>query len=161
MTSSLQVRAYQEGDRDFFLALVRSPDRMKHMDGALSEESANALFESFLPGKTRAEDTWIASHSGEAVGHCALVQREGPESPELLFMVSKDHEGRGFATVMAQELITKARDRGLRTLWATVDEDHGASQAVLSKAGFEQRRRESDEQGSFFVYSLELRPNQN
>lgn len=160
MTSLLQIRAYQESDRDFFLKLVRSPERMKHMDGALSEDTAISLFESFLPGKARAGDTWIASHAGKAVGHCALVQREGPESPELLFMVSRDHEGRGFATAMAQELVTKARDRGLEVLWATVDEDHGASQAVLSKSGFQQRRRESDEEGSFFVYCLELEPSQ-
>ena len=52
-TVRLQLRPYTTADRRWFVATFSDPVIMKYVDGALSEEAAEALFEGILDG-TRA-----------------------------------------------------------------------------------------------------------
>lgn len=157
MSTPIKLRTYQASDRSFFVQLVRDSERMKFMDGALSEEVAESLFQSLLPSGPRALSAWIALAKGCPVGHGALVERETEESPELLYMVTKEHEGCGFATSIASAVIEKARALEIPQLWATIDNGHSASRRVLEKTQFQFLRRVEEEPVPFLVYSLKVR----
>ncbi|MDF1663864.1 MAG: GNAT family N-acetyltransferase [Planctomycetota bacterium] len=156
MPKSIELRPYQSSDRSFFLGLVKNQDRMRFMDGALSDSAAESLFQSLLPGQARSHSAWLALHNDAPVGHGAIVETGEATSPEILFMVSQSTEGQGFATLIALELLKKAVRLGLEQLWASVDEDHLASQAVLKKAQFQIFRRVDEDPTPFIIYQRDL-----
>ena len=153
-TSRLRLRPYAAADRGWFVATLSDPAVMKHLDGALSEEEAEALFAGILAGtRPRVLGAWCAELDGEVVGHGALLRRG--DDLEVGYILPRSAWGRGYATEIARAvteygLNTLGRDR----LFATVDADHPASLRVLEKVGMRIVDRVEDPDGSYVIYAI-------
>lgn len=78
----------------------------------------------------------VALRSGEPVGICGVLRREGLDAPDLGYAILERHAGNGYATEAARATLAHARDDlGLSRVLAITDEDNLASQRVLEKAG--------------------------
>lgn len=156
MTERCLLREYESGDRAAFIELNADPSVRRHMNGALSGERANELFEEILEGRNSGRFSWavIEKSTGDFIGHVFLTD-EREEGREFGFMLIQCRWGCGLATEIVQAMIDHIRT-GLKLsgIFATVDTDHPASQRVLEKTGFHHLRDESDEAGPYRVYGL-------
>ena len=81
---------------------------------------------------------------------------------ELGWIVDKEHQGRGFATEAAQELVRLAKSLGAKKVIAHCDTRNIASRRVMEKLGMkfvlEQDRQYLDERGMAreYEYAMEL-----
>jgi len=76
--------------------------------------------------------------TGELIGNCGLVRREGLDGPDLGYALLPMHTGEGFAHEAAQAVIADAATRlRLGRLQAIVNPDNVASIGLLQKLGFE------------------------
>lgn len=154
-TPRLRLRPYAQADRAWFVTTFTDPVVMAHVEGAITEEAAGALFDGILAGTyPRVFAAWCAEGEGGVVGHGALL-REG-EDLELGYILAQEAWGRGYATEIAQALtrhvlVTLGRER----LIATVDADHPASLRVLTKVGMVVRERVDDPEGAYLKCSVE------
>jgi len=129
---------------------------MRHVDGAMTPEAADALFAGILDGsRQRVFQAWLAEDAhGVVVGHAALL-REGEEI-ELGYVLPRAAWGQGYATEMARRVLNYALDElGRDRVIATVDEGHSGSIRVLDKIGMVALRREVDEGVAYWVYCAE------
>lgn len=81
--------------------------------------------------------------SGELIGYCGLIPREGdePDEPELAYELVRSAHGRGYATEAARAVVSWADEAGYRRLWAGVWDWNVASLRVLEKVGFTETGR--------------------
>jgi ribosomal-protein-alanine N-acetyltransferase len=76
--------------------------------------------------------------TGELIGNCGLVSREGLEGPDLGYALLPAHVGQGFAHEAARAVIADAAGRlGILCVRAIVNPDNTASIGLLRKLGFE------------------------
>ena len=102
--------------------------------------------------------TMVRVSDGTVVGHCGF---HGPPEDvgraEIGYTVLKPFRGMGFATEAASALVAFARERGVRTVFATAAPANLPSLRVLAKLGFVQTGTEVDEiDGEELVFELEL-----
>jgi [ribosomal protein S5]-alanine N-acetyltransferase len=153
-TSRLRLRPYTTADREWFVSIFSNPVVMKHVEGALSIEAAEALFAGILDStRARVFGAWCAECVGQVVGHGALL-RAGDDL-EVGYILPQKAWGQGYATEIARALIayglnTLGRDR----LIATVDADHPPSLRVLEKIGMTILERVEDPNGPYLIYGL-------
>jgi len=77
-------------------------------------------------------------HSGDSLGLCGLVRREGLEFPDVGYAFLEIAWSKGYAQEAAAATIAHARDvLGLKTLAAITKPENKASQRVLEKVGFQ------------------------
>ncbi len=151
-TPRLRLRPYADGDRGWFLGVFCGPVVMRHAGGAMSEQSAAALFDLLCGGNSspRVFAGWCAVLDGEPAGHGALL-REG-EGLEIVYILPRDLWGCGYATEIARALRDHARDSlGRARLIATIDIDHPRSLRVLKGIGMTVQERRQDAQGGYLV----------
>lgn len=78
----------------------------------------------------------VRDASGEPVGMCGIVEREGLDSPDIGYAYLERHAGRGYATEAARVVLRHAREAlGLSKIAAITAPDNTASQRVLEKIG--------------------------
>jgi RimJ/RimL family protein N-acetyltransferase len=95
--------------------------------------------------RTTAPDPWICGfnilhrETGTEVGSCAF--KGPPDSSgvvEIAYGVKPDHQGKGYATEAAEELVKYAFASGeVNTVRAHTLREHNASTRVLAKCGFQ------------------------
>jgi N-acetylglutamate synthase-like GNAT family acetyltransferase len=75
-------------------------------------EDPGSAFDEHL-AKVGAENIWVAEDEGRVVGLAGLI----PDVPELEpVVVSKQHRGKGVGRLLAEAVISTARERGARQL---------------------------------------------
>ncbi|SDQ54808.1 Protein N-acetyltransferase, RimJ/RimL family [Pseudoxanthomonas sp. CF385] len=75
--------------------------------------------------------------TGELIGNCGLVRREGLDGPDIGYALLPAHVGYGLAEEAARAVMADARDRlRLCRLLAIVNPDNAASIRLLQKLGF-------------------------
>jgi RimJ/RimL family protein N-acetyltransferase len=75
--------------------------------------------------------------TGQRIGNCGLVRREGLEGPDLGYALLPEFCGQGYAQEAAQAVLADARDRlGLEQVLAIVNPDNTPSIRLLQKLGF-------------------------
>ena len=81
--------------------------------------------------------SYIAIDSKSAVGGGAFVAPPDRDRVEIAYYTLPEHEGRGFATLTAQGLITIARQsQPYLQIYAKTAPETNASTAILTKLGF-------------------------
>lgn len=157
-TPRLLLRPYVEQDRAAFMALNGSSIVREHMDGPLTADAANRLFDRRIrAGERDSAFAWavVDKADGLYIGHVFVDRDPGEPDLELGFMYFPRVWGRGYATEAAQRVIAFCFDEaGIGRLTATVDDDHAASIHLLEKAGFQFSRYERDENGPCRRYVL-------
>jgi RimJ/RimL family protein N-acetyltransferase len=141
-TPRLEFRHYSEDEKHLFLGLMTDHDVMRYVgDRPLTKEAADGLWNrlkgAFHPhGKTT---IWamFAITDGEFIRHASLRPRPVcPDEWEIGYVLKKQASGGGFGTETTRELVRNGfAVLNLKTVFATVDEEHDSSIKVLEKAG--------------------------
>jgi RimJ/RimL family protein N-acetyltransferase len=141
-TERLALRKLGRGDEAFILELLNSRGFLENIGdrGVRTPEdawgyisgSAIASYEKNGFGLYRT----ALKDSGEPVGICGLVKRDGLDEPDLGFAFLERHWKRGYAVESAHGVLGHARDLGLTRVLAITALDNRGSIAVLEKTGF-------------------------
>lgn len=79
---------------------------------------------------------YFAEESGAFIGACAYKSVPSEGEVEIAYFTFPDHEGRGVATNMAQQLIDLAFEHGVTRVKAQTLPRPNASTRILEKLGF-------------------------
>lgn len=145
-TARLRLHAMSdtdEGDAALMLALLNDPAFIRHIAdrGVRTLDEARAYLRNGAV-RSYAENGFgmyavRRNDTGELIGNCGLVLREGLEGPDLGYALLPAHAGRGYAREAASAVIADAAARlGLARLQAIVNPDNVASIGLLRKLGF-------------------------
>ena len=89
------------------------------------------------------------SSTGEVIGFCGIVHPGGQREAEIKYAFLRSYWGRGLASEVVPRLLEYgAKEHGLASIIATVDDGNVASQRVLAKAGMKLIRTVPHEDGS-------------
>lgn len=150
-TDRLTVRRFVLDDAPFIRALVNEPGWLEHIGDRGVRSLADA--EGYLrdgPLASYAAHGFGLYHvalraSGEPVGTCGLLRRDGLDAPDLGYALLGRYAGLGYATEAARATLAHARrDLGLTRVLAITAPGNAASQRVLEKVGM---RREGAVEG--------------
>ena len=161
-TERLVLRQYIkcEADRDALVSLLTDADVMKNVgEGVDSQEKANEMFNRIFTSvyETSAFDIWsvFTRENSQYVAHAEIKPRKGTNDWEIIYILKKEHWGKGYATEIARALVEYGfEERKLSSVIATVDTENKNSIHVLEKIGMSLDRTERDERGEFHVYSI-------
>ena len=141
-TERLVLRHLTEDDAPFVLELLNSPgfienigDRgVRDLDGARRyvSEGPGASYQKYGYG------LWLAAlkSTGEAVGICGLVKRDGLEDADVGYAFLERAWGQGYAREAAAATLAHAREViGLQKVVAITTPSNAGSIAVLMKIG--------------------------
>lgn len=145
-TERLALRHLTEDDAPFVLELLNEPGWLENIGdrGVRTLEDARR-FITEGPGQSYRKfgyGIWLAAlRTGEAVGVCGLVKREGLEDADIGYAFLERHQGRGYAKEAAAAVLDYARSViGLERVVAITKPGNAASVAVLEKIGLSYRR---------------------
>jgi RimJ/RimL family protein N-acetyltransferase len=140
-TARLLLRPFTLDDAEFAFELVNDPawianigDRnVRSLDDARRYVGRNMdMYERHGFGM------WVTAinETGEAIGTCGLVKREGLDGPDIGFAFLERHRNRGYAFEAATAVMSHARDPlGFERVAAIVSPANVASIRLLEKIG--------------------------
>ncbi len=142
-TARLRLRELEVGrDEDFILTLLNTDGFLKFIgDRGVRDLDGAADYIRNGPGKSYVDNgfgLWVVElkSTGERIGLCGLVRREGLDHPDIGYAFLPDHGGQGYAVEAAGGTLAHGRARlGLWTLCAVTTPDNAASRRVLEKIG--------------------------
>lgn len=146
--SRLQFEPFTEADAPFIVGLLNEPGFLRFIgDRGIRTEADAVGYLRHGPIAMYARHGFgllrlTLRESGEAVGMCGLLQREGLDRPDLGFALLGAFEGRGLATEAGRAVVDHATAAlGLPSLLAIVNPDNAASIRILTRLGFERPER--------------------
>ena len=141
-TDRLVLRRFAREDAPFILALQTEPAWQTHIGsrGVTDLATARAYLEDGPLASYAAHGFGLyrvaLRETGEPVGLCGVLWRDGLDAPDLGYAILTAHHGRGYATEAARATLAHARtDLGLGRVLAVTSRDNRASQRVLEKVG--------------------------
>ena len=161
----LHYRRLSTADVDGFHALIVDEHvRRFLLDGLTMDRdwstgqvaASDALF------AERGVGMWLTYSTGpesKPIGFCGFIRFEetGPE-PQLLYALTAEHAGQGYATEMARALIEYVRQNTAATeIISAVDEPNAASCRVLTKLGFQSSGSSPGAFGRMLHYRLPIK----
>jgi [ribosomal protein S5]-alanine N-acetyltransferase len=134
-TERLTLTDVTEADAAFVLELLNDPGWIANIGdrGVRTLDDARAYIRERF-----AKSLWLVVRdaSGEPLGMCGLVDREGLDHHDIGYAFLARHSGNGYATEAAKAVLAHARQRlGHATILAITAPDNTASQRVLEKIG--------------------------
>ena len=141
-TERLLLREFTEGDADFICRLLNSPGWLKNIGSRGIENEDNAR--EYINSKLRKAYTELGfgfylielKQSGESVGMCGLVKREGLDDVDVGFALLPEYEGYGYAYEAASATVEYAANTLLiTTLSAITIPTNKSSIKLLEKIG--------------------------
>jgi len=141
-TERLLIRPTTEEDAPFILALLNTPNWLKHIGDRQMhtvEDACNYIKMKMLPQLERlgfGNYTIIRKSDGIKIGTCGLFDREGLDGVDIGYALLPEYERQGYV-IEAAERIKKAafEDFCFTVLYAITTHDNVASQRVLEKLG--------------------------
>jgi [ribosomal protein S5]-alanine N-acetyltransferase len=142
-TTRLRIDYFTLDDANFALELLNEPDFIKNIADKGVRDLAGA--EAYLrdgPIAMYAEHGYglykvSLKQSGEAIGMCGLVRRDGLDYPDLGYAFLKRHHGRGYAVESAAAVLERARQQlNIGRIVAVTELENATSIRVLEKLGF-------------------------
>ena len=149
--AALERDVVSEGDLHFHLRPIEADDaeRLVEFHSHLSPRSCYLRFFTFHPTLSPKEVehftcvdyidrlALIAEVDGTLIAVARFDRHEGTTEAEVAFVVADDYQGHGIASLLLDELVLAARERGITTFLAeTLSENH-AMLHVFLHAGFE------------------------
>lgn len=160
-TERLLFRLYIEADREDFVSLFTDESVMEYVDtGVLTIEKADGLWrkliKDFYPKGIDTIYAVFTKQDIQFIGQAWIRPRPSKkEDWEIGYVLKKDAWGKGFATEIARKLIAFGfAELNLPEVFATIDNENYDSIKVATKSGMNFLRYETDEEGSFSVYSI-------
>ena len=142
-TERLNLRHLTEEDAPFILELLNEEGFLKNIgDRGVRDLEGARRYVSEGPAASYQQHgfgLWMIEEkaTGEPVGICGLVKREGLEHVDVGYAILERCAGRGYAKESAAAVLDYAREViGLKTVVAITTVDNAASQAVLRRIGF-------------------------
>lgn len=141
-TERLLLREFTEGDADFICRLLNSPGWLKNIGSRGIENEDNAR--EYINSKLRKAYTELGfgfylielKQSGESVGMCGLVKREGLDDVDVGFALLPEYEGYGYAYEAASAIVEYAENTlSIKSLSAITIPTNKSSIKLLEKIG--------------------------
>jgi ribosomal-protein-alanine N-acetyltransferase len=134
-TARLTLTDVTQDDAAFVLELLNDPGWIRNIGdrGVRTLDDARAYIRDRF-GKS----LWLVVRdaSGERLGMCGLVDRDGLDHLDIGYAYLARHSGHGYATEAAVAVLAYAREAlGHETIAAITAPDNTASQRVLEKVG--------------------------
>lgn len=143
-TERLQVSHFSLDDAPFILRLLNEPTFIRNIgdkqvrslddarsylhNGPLTSYQRNGF------GLSRV----VRKDSGEVIGMCGLIRRDGREDVDVGYALLPDHWGQGYAAEAVRGVLqSDARHHGLQRVVAVVNPDNAASIRLLQTVGFD------------------------
>lgn len=164
-TFRLRLRPFELADAPFIYTLLNTKAWLNYIgDRHIQNLSAAELY---LKGRILRsyEDhgygLFLVSHknSGEALGMCGLVKREGLPYPDLGFAFLPEHNGQGFALESAKAVLDYVKtELPIDKLLAITVAENLSSIKLLEKLGMQQKGKISlpDDTENLLLFELEL-----
>ena len=138
-TERLVIRTFLEKDYDPILALLTCAETMKYT-GFKIPQSINRAKELLQKWKLEGNDelgVWAVEDkvSNEFIGW-VMLKKTDLEAPELGYMISRNHRGKGYATEIGKAIINYGLETlGLRQIFAVTNLENTPSVKVLEGIG--------------------------
>lgn len=146
-TPRLVVRPFQIEDAAFVHALVNDPDWLKHIGdrNVHSLEDARGYIEKRVLAayKRHGFGMWVVClrSSGEAIGTCGLIRREGLEDVDIGFAFLPAYRGKGYALESVEAVMSHGTSvLGMNRIVAIVSPANEPSIRILEKIGMKLER---------------------
>jgi RimJ/RimL family protein N-acetyltransferase len=147
-TERLQLsRLNPDADAAFMLAILNEPSFIQFVAdrGVRTVEAArdyilNGAFASYAKNGFGLYRVALKA-TGEPIGVCGLILREGLDDPDIGYSFLPPYWGRGYATEAATAVLAQAREVfGLRRVVAIVSQDNERSINVIERIGMHYKR---------------------
>lgn len=145
-TPRLTLRRFSLEDAPFVIELVNDPAWLEHIGDrnvrtleeahAYLQKGAMAMYERVGFGMY----VVTLKESGEPVGTCGLIQRDGLDDVDIGFAFLPQFRGRGYAFESAAAVLGHARGLGLKRIVAIVSAANHRSVRILEKIGLQFER---------------------
>jgi len=134
-TERLTLTPPTPDDADFVLELLNDPGWIKNIGdrGVRTLDEARAYI-----AERFSKSLWLVVRdaSGERLGMCGLVDRDGLDHLDIGYAYLERHSGKGYATEAARVVLRHAQEvLGHKTILAITAPDNTPSQRVLEKIG--------------------------
>ena len=153
------MRPYRESDRRQFLALNCDPQVRRYMNGALTGKAADKKFNIVLKEQVTTQGAcWAITKKMKPayIGHAYMEPSKLHPFHELGFLFLKPFWGRGYGSEAVMRLVRYYLDDvSFCGLSASVDCHNSKSICLLEKTGFNRERVAVDNDGPFFIYSIQ------
>ncbi len=137
----LLLRNILPEDRDFIIRLWTDPEVTQYMGGPRDISRMEEGVDSNIRNPFQEEyDLWVLveKSGGKPVGHCGLLSKdvEGISEVEVIYVISREFWGKGYATETAGSLISYAfEEKKLESVIALIKPMNRASEKVAVNAG--------------------------
>ena len=151
----LVLRRFVDSDLEPFLAYRNDPEVARYQSWeSCTEREATAMIEGLKSQQPGTPGEWFqfdieSKETGALVGDCALKVEGDGRQAEVGFTLSRDHQGKGYASEAVSRLLDYAfGDLGLHRVFAITDQENEPSFALLERLGM--RREGQFAQNAWF-----------
>ena len=138
----LVLRRFVDSDLEPFLAYRNDPEVARYQSWeSCTEREATATIEGLKSQQPGTPGEWFqfaieSKETGALVGDCALKVEVDGRQAEVGFTLSRDHQGKGYASEAVSRLLDYAfGDLGLHRVFAIIDQENEPSFALLERLG--------------------------
>jgi RimJ/RimL family protein N-acetyltransferase len=141
-SEQIVLRRFADADLEPFLAYRNDPEVARYQSwDSCTEREATAMIEGLKSEQPGTPGEWFqfaieSKETGALVGDCALRVEEDGRQAEVGFTLSREHQGKGYASEAVSLLLDYAfGDLGLHRVVAITDQENKPSFALLERLG--------------------------
>jgi RimJ/RimL family protein N-acetyltransferase len=138
----LILRRFADSDLVPFLAYRNDPEVARYQDWeSCTEQEATTMIEELKSLQPGTPGEWFQfaielKETGALIGDCALKVEQDGRQAEIGFSLSREHQGKGYASEAVSRLLDYAfGDLGLHRVVAITDQENEPSFALLERLG--------------------------
>lgn len=145
-TERLELRWLEHDDSEFILELLNDRTFIENIadrNVRTTEDALKYIDKIRKNYETQGYGFFLVSDlSGQKLGICGVIHREGLSLPDVGFAFLPAHTGKGYAFESARAVLEKAAlDWGMREICAIVSEKNKRSVQLLKKLGLSYRKK--------------------
>lgn len=159
-TERLIIRGIEYDDLDAFAALCADPIAMQFMGDGETLDRKTVEKWIGICHKKYAERGYgtsavVEKESGKFIGFCGVVRAPDKDFDEIVYAISQDFWGKGYATEAAIATLDYVLSISeLSEIYATIHAKNEASLKMMAKLGMEYQKTDIEEDGQGTAYYL-------